>query len=157
MPEVARAVAFPKGSKERRLQLSFLRKKGNRCHNAQVFKEGTRMVIPRQQTIDPVRASDYLHCVNEMDDLADFLGHDIRVHQQYYQLPEGTLQLAKISKSLMAVERGQLSESKGRNLDEIQSVPQERVLMDSDGSDSENEKEMTENDASDSPSNSAGM
>ncbi|XP_042618713.1 uncharacterized protein LOC122145955 isoform X1 [Cyprinus carpio] len=92
---------------------------------------------------------------NEMDDLADFLGHDIRVHRQYYRLPEGTLQLAKISKILMAMERGQLSEFKGRNLDEIQIDPQERVLMDSDGSDSENEKEMTENDASDSPSNSA--
>ncbi|XP_016394519.1 uncharacterized protein LOC107728747, partial [Sinocyclocheilus rhinocerous] len=64
MPEVARAVAFPKGSKERRLQLSFLRNKGNRCHNAQVLKEGTGMVIPRQQSIAPVRAGDYLHCVN---------------------------------------------------------------------------------------------
>ncbi|XP_048034475.1 uncharacterized protein LOC125260249 [Megalobrama amblycephala] len=94
---------------------------------------------------------------NEMDDLADFLGHDIRVHRQYYRLPEGTLQLAKISKILMAMERGQLSEFKGRNLDEIQIDPQERVLMDSDGSDSENEKEMTENDALDSSSNSAGM
>ncbi|XP_056118313.1 uncharacterized protein LOC130095581 [Rhinichthys klamathensis goyatoka] len=87
---------------------------------------------------------------NEMDDLADFLGHDIRVHRQYYRLPEGTLQLAKISKVLMAMERGQLSEFKGRNLDEIQIDPQERVLMDSDGSDSENE---TGNGAS--PSDSA--
>lgn len=35
---------------------------------------------------------------NEMDNLADFLGHDIsRVHRQYYRLPERTLQLAKIS------------------------------------------------------------
>ncbi len=34
MPEVARALAFPKGSKERRLQLSFLRNKGTRSHNA---------------------------------------------------------------------------------------------------------------------------
>lgn len=33
---------------------------------------------------------------NELDDLADFLGHDIRAHRQYYRLPEGTLQLAKI-------------------------------------------------------------
>lgn len=63
-PEVARAVAFPKGSKERRLQLSLLRNKGNRCHNAQVLKEGKGMVIPRQQSISPVRLSDYLHCIN---------------------------------------------------------------------------------------------
>lgn len=54
---------------------------------------------------------------NEMDNLADFLGHDIRVHRKYYRLPEGTLQLAKISKVLMAMERGQLSDFKGRNLD----------------------------------------
>lgn len=52
---------------------------------------------------------------NEMDNLADFLGHDIRVHRKYYRL--GTLQLAKISKVLMAMERGQLSDFKGRNLD----------------------------------------
>lgn len=61
---------------------------------------------------------------NEMDNLADFLGHDIRVHRQYYRLPEGTLQLAKISKVLMAMERGQLSDFKGKNLDEINIDPQ---------------------------------
>ncbi|MEQ2221430.1 hypothetical protein ILYODFUR_015854, partial [Ilyodon furcidens] len=42
---------------------------------------------------------------NEMDDLADFLGHDIRVHCQCYRWPEGTTQLAKISKVLLALER----------------------------------------------------
>ncbi|XP_065151644.2 uncharacterized protein [Paramisgurnus dabryanus] len=89
---------------------------------------------------------------NEMDDLADFLGHDIRVHRQFYRLPEGTLQLAKISKVLMAMERGQIVDFKGKNLDEIQIDPKERVLMDSDVSDSENEKEMTGN----YPSSSAG-
>ena len=33
----------------------------------------------------------------ELDQLADFLGHDIRVHRQFYRLPEGTLQLAQLS------------------------------------------------------------
>lgn len=55
----------------------------------------------------------------EMDQLADFLGHDIRVHRKFYRLPEGTLQLAKISKVLMALEQGRVSEFKGKNLDEI--------------------------------------
>ena len=32
---------------------------------------------------------------NEMDQLATFLGHDIRVHREFYRLPESTLQLAK--------------------------------------------------------------
>ncbi|KAF7711707.1 hypothetical protein C0J45_0678, partial [Silurus meridionalis] len=58
---------------------------------------------------------------NEMD---DFLGHDIRVHRQYNRLPEGTLKLAKISKVLLAMERGQLSQFKGRNLDVILIDPQ---------------------------------
>lgn len=38
----------------------------------------------------------------EQDRLADFLGHDIRVHRKFYCLPKGTLQLAKISKVLIA-------------------------------------------------------
>lgn len=59
----------------------------------------------------------------EMDQLADFLGHDIRVHRKFYRLPEGTLQLAKISKVLMALEQGRVSEFKGKNLDEINLEP----------------------------------
>lgn len=60
----------------------------------------------------------------ELDQLADFLGHDIRVHRQFYRLPEGTLQLAKISKVLMALEQGRLSEFKGKTLDDISIDPE---------------------------------
>lgn len=42
---------------------------------------------------------------NEMDILAIFLGHDIIVHREYYRLPEGTLELAKVSKVLIALEQ----------------------------------------------------
>ncbi|XP_049332973.1 uncharacterized protein LOC111195432 isoform X3 [Astyanax mexicanus] len=65
---------------------------------------------------------------NEADQLADFLGHDIRIHRQYYRLPQGTLQLAKMSKVLMAMERGLLSEFKGKSLDEIEIHPEENLL-----------------------------
>nr|XP_046253175.1 uncharacterized protein LOC124063495 isoform X2 [Scatophagus argus] len=68
----------------------------------------------------------------ELDQLADFLGHDIRVHRQFYRLPEGTLQLAKISKILMALEQGRLSEFKGKSLDDISIDPHENVYLDSD-------------------------
>ncbi|XP_030579317.1 uncharacterized protein LOC115775929 [Archocentrus centrarchus] len=90
---------------------------------------------------------------NEMDDLADFLGHDIRVHRQFYRLPEGTLQLAKISKVLLALERGQLSNFKGRNLDEISIDPQEKMSVDS-GSDTEEEVDSAERDPATSSSRS---
>ncbi|XP_073723996.1 uncharacterized protein [Misgurnus anguillicaudatus] len=66
----------------------------------------------------------------ELDQLADFLGHDIRVHRQFYRLPEGTLQLAKISKILMALEQGRLSEFKGKTLDDINISPNETILCD---------------------------
>lgn len=59
----------------------------------------------------------------EMDQLANFLGHDIRIHREFYRLPEKTLQLAKISKVLMALEQGKLAEFHGKNLDEIQIDP----------------------------------
>ncbi|XP_074530856.1 uncharacterized protein LOC141793879 [Halichoeres trimaculatus] len=64
---------------------------------------------------------------NESDQLADFLGHDIRVHRQYYRLPQGTLQLAKMSKVLLAVEKGTLSQYKGQALDDIEINPEEKV------------------------------
>ncbi len=60
----------------------------------------------------------------ELDQLADFLGHDIRVHRQFYRLPEGTLQLAKISKILLALEKGRLADFKGQNLNEINIDPE---------------------------------
>ncbi len=32
---------------------------------------------------------------NELDQLANFLGHDIRVHRDYYRLPDATIEIAK--------------------------------------------------------------
>lgn len=55
---------------------------------------------------------------NEMDQVAKFLGHDIRIHREYYRLSENTLQLAKMSKLLLAIEQG-ASTYKGKSLDEI--------------------------------------
>jgi hypothetical protein len=56
---------------------------------------------------------------NELDLLASFLGHSIRVHEEFYRLPEQTLQVAKVSKVLIAMERGQLSNLQGRNLEDV--------------------------------------
>ncbi|XP_054867654.1 uncharacterized protein LOC129349183 isoform X1 [Amphiprion ocellaris] len=78
---------------------------------------------------------------NEMDTLANFLGHDIRVHRQYYRLPEGTVELAKVSKVLIALEQGRLSDFTGKSLDEIEIDPSEQILeaVDSDLSETERE------------------
>lgn len=56
---------------------------------------------------------------NELDQVADFLGHDIRVHRDFYRLPVPTTQLAKISKLLLSMARGRLSSMQGKSLDDI--------------------------------------
>lgn len=56
---------------------------------------------------------------HELDTLAEFMGHDIRVHREYYRLSEETTQLAKISKLLISVDRGNFTSLKGKNLDQI--------------------------------------
>uniref|UniRef100_K1QSI2 Uncharacterized protein n=1 Tax=Magallana gigas TaxID=29159 RepID=K1QSI2_MAGGI len=40
------------------------------------------------------------------DILAIFQGHDIRVHREFYRLPESTLQVAKVSKILLGINNG---------------------------------------------------
>ncbi|XP_016118944.1 uncharacterized protein [Sinocyclocheilus grahami] len=62
---------------------------------------------------------------NEMDQLADFLGHNINVHREYYRLPDATVQVAKISKLLLALEQGKLPELRGKTLDEIRDFTDE--------------------------------
>lgn len=57
---------------------------------------------------------------HKLDQVADFLGHDIRVHREYYRLPEATTQLAKISKLLLAMEKGTLGNLQGKTLEEIE-------------------------------------
>ncbi|KAJ8049081.1 hypothetical protein HOLleu_01656 [Holothuria leucospilota] len=56
---------------------------------------------------------------NELEQLANHLGHDVNVHQQYYRLPQEVLFLAKVSKVLLAAEKGNLSAYKGKSLEEM--------------------------------------
>ena len=56
---------------------------------------------------------------NELDIVAGFMGHDIKVHREYYRLPDETLQLCKVSKILLNMEKGKMQKMKGMSLDEI--------------------------------------
>ena len=55
----------------------------------------------------------------DLDILAGHLGHDLHVHRNFYRLPHDTLQLAKVSKLLIAFDQGKVAAYKGKNLDEI--------------------------------------
>ncbi|XP_076860752.1 uncharacterized protein LOC143518327 [Brachyhypopomus gauderio] len=74
---------------------------------------------------------------HEMDQLASFMGHDIRVHRDFYRLPESTLQLAKMSKLLLAMEKGKLKEVHGLKLDDIVIDPMDEVDVSSDAEQNE--------------------
>ena len=56
---------------------------------------------------------------NELDILANFLGHDIRVHREFYRLPEATIQVAKVSKLLLLMEVGKIDKTTISSLDDI--------------------------------------
>ncbi|XP_035993659.1 uncharacterized protein LOC118563357 [Fundulus heteroclitus] len=61
-PEVAQAIAFPKGSRERRLHLEHLRNRGNFAHNVEVLNSGTGRLVPRKQPRETSESQNYLHC-----------------------------------------------------------------------------------------------
>ncbi|XP_078790319.1 uncharacterized protein LOC111947145 isoform X1 [Oryzias latipes] len=76
---------------------------------------------------------------HELDQVANFLGHDIRVHREYYRLPEATTQLAKISKLLIAMEKGSLQNLQGKTLEEIEIEDKLELTESSGESDSDTE------------------
>ncbi|CAM4736206.1 unnamed protein product [Leuciscus chuanchicus] len=80
---------------------------------------------------------------NELDQVADFLGHDIPVHRDFYRLPVPTTQLAKISKLLLSMEKGNLSSMQGKSLDEIE-IEDEIALSDAEDSGSESDDSNTD-------------
>ena len=56
---------------------------------------------------------------NELDLLCRHMGHSINVHHAFYRLPSQTLELAKISKLLIAVESGNLGSMAGKKFEEL--------------------------------------
>jgi len=56
---------------------------------------------------------------HELDLLASFMEHGIRVHREFYRLLEETLQVAKVSKLLLAMASGELASLQGRNFDDV--------------------------------------
>lgn len=56
---------------------------------------------------------------NELEWLANHMGHTLSVHRKYYRLQEQTLELAKVSKLLIAADCGIIHRYAGKTLDDI--------------------------------------
>lgn len=54
---------------------------------------------------------------NEMDMVAGFLGHDLKIHRKCYRLPMEIMEVAKVSKVLFAMEKGGVTH--GKSLDDV--------------------------------------
>lgn len=56
---------------------------------------------------------------NDIEQLANFMGHTVGVHRGSYRLPNDVFQVANISKLLVLMEKGEAGQYKGKSLDEI--------------------------------------
>ncbi|XP_064601265.1 uncharacterized protein LOC135467422 [Liolophura sinensis] len=56
---------------------------------------------------------------NELEYLANHMGHDISVHRNFYRLQDSTLELAKVSRLLLAAEQGKMGSFAGKTLNDI--------------------------------------
>ena len=57
---------------------------------------------------------------SEIEWLANHLGHNVDIHQEYYRLHDNAIELSKVSRLLLAVDSGKGETFKGKRLDEIQ-------------------------------------
>ena len=57
---------------------------------------------------------------NEIECLANHLGHSVDIHQEYYRLHDNAIELSKVSRLLLAVDSGKGEAFKGKRLGEIQ-------------------------------------
>jgi len=56
----------------------------------------------------------------ELKWLANHMGHELNIHETVYRLQDSTIELAKVSRLLMAVDSGRMQDFAGKSLDQIQ-------------------------------------
>ena len=51
--------------------------------------------------------------------LSTHLSHTVKTHNQFYKLQEGVIEIAKVSKLLVATENGLISKFRGKSLQDL--------------------------------------
>ena len=73
-----------------------------------------------KRTFDPYSMLKVLQMSeNELEWLANHLGHEQSVHHKFYRLQHHVVELAKVSRLLLTVEAGKAHVFKGKTMDEI--------------------------------------
>ena len=60
--DVAKSLSFPKRSKERKMQLDYIRNRGNYAHNAAVMESGKGELVPFKRPPKNAQGNDFMHC-----------------------------------------------------------------------------------------------
>ena len=47
------------------------------------------------------------------------MGHSLNIHRNFYRLHDSIIEMAKVSRLLMAVDNGQVADFHGKSLDDI--------------------------------------
>lgn len=55
----------------------------------------------------------------DLQEVARHMGHELAVHQKFYRLQDDVIELAKISKLLLAVENAKAAQYSGMSLDDL--------------------------------------
>ena len=92
--------------------------RGNDC----LAKILTKCNLQRPEGFKSTKLRKYVATVSQIIDLnkneLEWLAH-VSVHRQYYRLQDSTLELAKVSKLLLAVDEGNVGNFSGKKLNEI--------------------------------------
>ncbi|XP_072032945.1 uncharacterized protein [Amphiura filiformis] len=104
---------------------SMTRLDGGECIAKVVADMGDELESP--EAIKTTRVRQYAATVsqvlalkeNQMRWLADHLGHDVNVHTHFYRLQESHIELCKVSKLMLAMDRGEVGRWSGKSLDDI--------------------------------------
>jgi len=77
---------------------------------------------------------------NDREQLANFMGHDLAIHNEYYRLPNEILQISRVSKVIFAMKSGNLHDLKGKALEQFDDflIPSNAIEGSSDSDDNEN-------------------
>lgn len=60
----------------------------------------------------------------ELEEICKFMGHDIRVHANFYRLPDDAMQLGALTKLLIASQNGSILKYRNKGLSDIQITPE---------------------------------
>jgi len=107
--------------------------RGNDCLRIFAQQCGAQNPLELKSTALRKHVASFSQIINlkeyEMDQLAGFLGHNIRIHRDYYRLPLDVVQTAKVGRILLAMEKGCISQYSGKTLDDIEISPQDGMAL----------------------------